>query len=98
MQTITEDQLNVYLSLFRGRTDIYARYWEKNGKSGYSPAYDVDWTEFNRHKLSGGSFKDFKNKKPILFTPDIVKKHLLGSYSTGVYPIGFRTTVHSASY
>src|SRR3989338_585837 len=49
--TITEEDLNLYQSLFRGRTDIFAKHWEKNGQSGYSPAYDVDCTEFNKFKL-----------------------------------------------
>ncbi len=35
-----EDKIKLYRSLFRGREDIYARRWEKSGKSGYSPAYE----------------------------------------------------------
>src|SRR3989344_1842388 len=85
--TITEENLNLYQSLFRGRTDIFARYWEKNGQSGYSPAYDVDWTKFNKFKLSGGSFRDFQNKKPIPLTHEVIRKHLLGQFAIGVYPI-----------
>ena len=50
MITITEDQLNLFLSLFRGRLDVYARHWEKNGKSGYSPAYSFNWQEFLEFK------------------------------------------------
>ncbi len=45
MQLITEEQLNLYQALFRGRTDVYARYWEKNGQANYSLAYDVGWPE-----------------------------------------------------
>ena len=37
--TIAPEQLVLYRSLFRGREDCYARYWEKNGRSGYSPTY-----------------------------------------------------------
>jgi len=36
---ISEQQLELFMSLFRGRTDVYARHWEKDGRSGYSPAY-----------------------------------------------------------
>jgi len=25
-------QIQLFMSLFRGRTDVYARHWEKNGK------------------------------------------------------------------
>ena len=56
------------MSLFRGRTDVYARHWEKDGRSGYSPAYEFNWDEFMAHKRRGGSMKDFENKKLIPLT------------------------------
>lgn len=39
--TITTENLSLYSSIFRGRTDLYARYWHnyQTGKSGYAPAY-----------------------------------------------------------
>ena len=87
MIQISDDQLNLYLSLFKGRIDVYARYWEKNGKSGYSPAYSFDWNEFLIHKHKGGTMSSFENKKLISLTKDILKKHLLGDIALGVYPI-----------
>ncbi|OGZ71647.1 MAG: hypothetical protein A2998_01060 [Candidatus Staskawiczbacteria bacterium RIFCSPLOWO2_01_FULL_37_25b] len=87
MITITEEQLNLFLSLFRGRLDVYARRWEKNGKSGYSPAYSFNWVEFMEFKNNGGNLKSFANKKFIPLTPDIIKKHLFGGDTVGIYPI-----------
>ncbi|MBI3458723.1 DEAD/DEAH box helicase family protein [Candidatus Azambacteria bacterium] len=87
MILISEQQLELYMSLFRGRTDVYARHWEKDGRSGYSPAYEFNWDEFMTHKRCGGSMKDFENKKLIPLTKEIVKKHLLGQHVIGVYPI-----------
>ncbi len=87
MIAIAENQLDLFRSIFRGREDVYARRWEKNGKSGYSPAYDLDWEEFNRFRVRGGSFKDFKNKRLIPLTREVFKKHLIGQYSVGIYPI-----------
>lgn len=87
MTTITEKQFNLFLSLFRGRSDVYARRWEKNGKSGYSPAYSFNWTEFMEFKNNGGNLKNFTNKKLIPLTPDIIKKHLSGGDIIGIYPI-----------
>jgi superfamily II DNA or RNA helicase len=84
---ITEEQLNLYLSLFRGRTDVYAKRWEKNGKSGYTPAYKFDWNEYLLYKAKGGKFQNFKNKEKIPLTKDVVKKHLIGSYFIGIYPL-----------
>lgn len=81
------DKINLYRSLFRGRDDIFARRWEKNGKSGYSPAYSFDWDEFNAHRARGGTLKDLENKTPIPLTDEIVREHLTGRAALGVYPI-----------
>jgi len=75
------------MSLFKGRTDIYARRWEKRGKTGYTPAYSFDWNEYLRHKSSGGNFHNFNKKKKIPLTRDVIKKHLIGAYFIGIYPL-----------
>src|SRR3989338_5251195 len=87
MISISEQQLELFMSLFRGRADVYARHWEKDGRSGYSPAYEFNWYEFMAHKRRGGSMKDFENKKPIPLTKEIIKKHLFGQHVVGIYPI-----------
>ena len=61
MSTQGEDKITLYRSLFRGRDDIFARRWEKDGKSGYPPAYSFDWNEFNAHRSRGGTLKNFEN-------------------------------------
>ena len=39
-----EEKVKFFLSLFRGREDIYAVRWEgRNGKAGYSPACRWVW-------------------------------------------------------
>lgn len=38
-----DDRVSIFKSLFRGRSDVFAVRWERDGKSGYRPAYDVDW-------------------------------------------------------
>lgn len=87
MISINDQQLELFISLFRGRTDAYAHRWEKDGRSGYSPAYEFKWDEFMAHKRRGGSMKDFENKKLIPLTKKIVKKHLIGQHVIGIYPI-----------
>jgi len=87
MLFISEEQLSLYMSLFRGRTDVYARRWEKRGKTGYTPAYSFDWNEFLNHKAKGGNFHSFKSKEKVPLTRDIVKKHLIGAYFIGIYPL-----------
>lgn len=68
------DKIKLYRSLFRGRKDVFARRWDKNGS--YSPDYTFDWNEFNAHKSSGGTIKDFKNKQLTPLTDEVVRKHL----------------------
>jgi len=80
-------QIELFMSLFRGRSDVYARRWEKDGRSGYSPAYEFSWDEFMAHKRRGGTLKDFENKKLLPLTSDVIKRHLLGSQVVGIYPI-----------
>ena len=79
--------LALYRSIFRGRDDCYARYWEKNGRSGYSPAYALNWQDFKRHQGGGGTMRDFANKTLLPITDEIISKHITGSHAIGIYPI-----------
>lgn len=87
MIAIDEKQLQLFKSLFYGRTDVYARRWEKDGRSGYSPSYKFNWDEFMAHKRRGGSIKNFENKTLLPLTDVVLKKHLLGQHVIGIYPI-----------
>ncbi|MDO9512212.1 MAG: DEAD/DEAH box helicase family protein [Bacteroidales bacterium] len=86
---MTDSKLNInlYKSLFRGRTDIYAVRWEKDGRSGYMPAYKIDWTDYNKHKAQGGTFKDYKNKEYQPFDNSAIESHLAGKETCGIYPL-----------
>jgi hypothetical protein len=86
MISIDEQKISRFMSLFRGRTDVYARRWEKDGISGYSPAYEFDWNKFMVHKRRGGSLKDFEEKRLLPLTKDVIKNHLLGIQVIGIYP------------
>jgi len=86
MISIDEQKISRFMSLFRGRTDVYARRWEKDGISGYSPAYEFDWSKFMVHKRRGGSLKDFEEKRLLPLTKDVIKNHLLGIQVIGIYP------------
>jgi superfamily II DNA or RNA helicase len=87
MHEPTVEQIKLYASLFQGRPDVFARCWEKNDRSGYSPAYSFDWNEFLAHKQKGGSIKTFENKKLIPLTEEIFRQHLSGKSALGIYPI-----------
>lgn len=85
--TNTALNIELYKSLFKGRTDIYAVRWEKKGRSVYMPAYKVDWTDYHKHKAQGGTFKDYKNKEYLSFDDKAIEIHLLGKETYGIYPL-----------
>ncbi len=58
-----ENNLEILKTLFKGREDVFAIRWERNGKAGYMPAYDFDWSDFFAHKANGGNLKSFANKE-----------------------------------
>lgn len=79
--------IELYKSLFRGRADIYAVRWERDGKSGYMPAYDVDWSNYEKHKSQGGTFSDFKDKKVLPYNDISIKIHIEGEATHGLYSL-----------
>lgn len=83
----TKQNIKLYKSLFRGRDDIYAVRWERDGKSGYMPAYEVDWSNYEKHKLQGGTFGNYKDKKLLPFTETAIEIHLEGKATHGIYPL-----------
>src|SRR5581483_3011797 len=82
---LSEESLNVFMSLFRGRHDVFAIRWERDGSSGYMPAYDLDWDEFALHKAKGGTLKDFANKSYSPLTEQRLLNHLSGKEVIGLY-------------
>ncbi|MGM0368297.1 MAG: TOTE conflict system archaeo-eukaryotic primase domain-containing protein, partial [Actinomycetota bacterium] len=84
---IDEKQINLFRSLFRGRSDVYAKRWQKGKKSGYMPAYRFNWNEYLSHKAQGGNFKNFSNKKKLPLTKEVMKEHLQGKHLVGIYPL-----------
>ncbi|WP_462282147.1 TOTE conflict system archaeo-eukaryotic primase domain-containing protein, partial [Salinivirga cyanobacteriivorans] len=85
--TDTVSNIQLYKSLFKGRTDVYAVRWQKDGRSGYMPAYKVDWTDYNKHKAQGGTFKDYKNKEYLPYDGKAIENHLSGKETHGIYPL-----------
>jgi len=84
---ISQEHIILFKSFFRGRNDVYAVRWEKDGKSGYMPDYKVDWSDYKEHKAGGGSFKDYKKKEHLPFTEDTVLHHFEGRKTVGIYPL-----------
>lgn len=82
-----KEHITLFKSLFQGRQDVYAVRWEKDGKSGYMPAYKVDWSDYNKHKAAGGTFKDYTKKEFLPFNDEAILNHFLGKETIGIYPL-----------
>lgn len=87
-------KLQLYRSLFKGREDVFATRWEipakspgGEGKSGYMPAYFYDPYRYKAHKMKGGTFQSYTDKRYLPFTDDQLIKHLNGEQLIGVYPL-----------
>lgn len=84
---VTTINLGLYKSLFKGRTDVYAIRWEKDERSGYTPAYNVDWNGYQEHKAKGGTFQNYENKEYRTFDDKAIEDHLYGKETCGIYPL-----------
>jgi superfamily II DNA or RNA helicase len=80
-------QLQIFNSLFKGRSDVFAIRWEKGNKSGYSPAYQYDPYMYRAHKMKGGTFQNYSDKTYLRLSDNEVIKHLQGEQFLGLYPL-----------
>jgi len=88
------DKIELFMSLFRGREDVYAKRWEsKAGKRGYSPVCLNEWKpgvcEKPRKKCSECKIRSFAalNKRAV-------ENHLRGLMVMGIYPLFCDETCH----
>jgi len=82
-----KNKIALFRSLFRGREDLYPARWEgKQGNSGYSPACANEW---NRGLCVKPKVKcaDCENRKFLPVTDAVIRDHLLGKCTIGVYPL-----------
>ena len=91
---ITEKMVNIYLTYFWGRPDVYAKRSEKkNGESGYYPQCNNFWTEICPRKYGQKiRCKDCSYRSDKQLTKKEIRAHLEGrSYNAsdvvGIYPL-----------
>ena len=81
-----ELKVSLFRSLFRGRDDVYALRWEgRSGKAGYSPAGIREWDQ--AASAGRGKKKSFRVSKPFPLSEEVIRNHLLGKQTIGVYPL-----------
>lgn len=91
----TDEKIELFMSLFRGRSDVYPVRWEsqKTSNVGYSPVCLNEWRvgvcNKPRIKCSNCSNQLFKS-----LTEVIICEHLAGKSTIGVYPLLTDDTCH----
>jgi len=83
-----DEKVDLFLSFFRGRDDVYARRWEsRNGrKAGYSPACRNEWVTGLCEKPMA-KCADCKNRIFIPIDKQVITRHLTGKETVGIYPM-----------
>lgn len=72
--------------MFRGREDVYAVRWEgRSGKTGYSPAGIREWDQAG--SAGRGQKRAFRHSKLFALSEEVIRDHLLGKQTIGVYPL-----------
>ena len=81
------EKVSLFLSLFQGRPDVYARRWEsKNGRSGYSPACKNEWKPGICLKPKG-KCADCSHAEYCSYDENAIGTHLSGHHVLGIYPL-----------
>ncbi len=93
-----KEKIALFLNLFRGRKDVYAKRWEsKDGRSGYSPACVRDWDAIRASKPAERKKIEHKTRTLLPLTDEVIRDHLAGKHTVGVYPLLTETPLVSGS-
>lgn len=82
------DKVHLFMSLFKGRDDVYAKRWENRNKgtSGYSPVCLNLWRSGICPKPKIPCSK-CENKSYAAVDAGVIEKHLKGNIVVGLYPM-----------
>lgn len=82
-----QERIELFQTLFKGRSDVYAVRWEsKNGLSGYSAACAHEWQPPICQKPII-KCRDCDSHKLLPVTNDVIYNHLSGKQTIGIYPL-----------
>ena len=82
------EKVSLFMSLFKGREDVYAKRWEntKKGTSGYSPVCLNEWQPGICGKPKG-KCADCTQKNYAALDKQVIEEHLRGNKVIGLYPM-----------
>lgn len=89
----TQEKIDLFLSMFRGRENVYAKrfYNKQKGSSGYAPVCRNEWSEGICNKKAYRC-SECPNRELSPLTADVAKAHLMGKDSLArdviaIYPM-----------
>ena len=86
---IDEEKISLFLELFTGRTDVFAKLWEnkKSGRKGWSPVCSNEWVRgvCEKPKIKCA---ECLNQSFEPFNAKVIHRHLKGEINIGAYAIG----------
>ncbi|MFC1494568.1 DEAD/DEAH box helicase family protein [Thermodesulfobacteriota bacterium] len=87
-QSDTFSKIRLFMSLFKGREDVYAKRWEnkKKGTSGYSPVCLNEWRSIKCKKPKIPCSKCDDSLYAAL-DESFIESHLRGNTIVGIYPM-----------
>lgn len=92
-KSTAEEKITLFLSLFRGREDVYAKryYSQKSGSAGYTPACRNEWEPGLCDKRKN-KCAECPNRSFLPLSPEVVRRHLIGHDAycrdvAGIYPL-----------
>jgi len=86
--TDSSEKIRLYMSLFKGRDDVFAKRWEskKKGSSGYSPSCLNEWKPGICAKPKG-TCASCNHKAYTALDEKVIEDHLRGNIVAGIYPM-----------
>jgi len=88
------EKIRLFISLFAGRPDVYAKRWEnRQGKSGYSPVCKNEW-QAGVCRKPAIKCADCSHRGYEALTDQVVEDHLRGRITVGIYPLMPDETCH----
>lgn len=84
------EKIELFLSLFSGREDVFAERWENTQKNiaGYAPVCNKKWSSLCP-KTGGGKMKCMQcpHRDFVRYNAGAVERHLKGKRTVGIYPM-----------
>ncbi len=89
------EKVRLFRSLFLGRGDVFAKMWRSNKdqRVGYSPVCRHEWdpSQCEKPRVKCG---DCHNQEFTPITDEVIRGHLEGKHTIGIYPLLLDETCH----